>query len=65
VVFERLGVHSYSGSIRVRNIQSIVIASLESITVIFRWPVRTLSFSHDGNYLASGSEDLFIDIVSQ
>lgn len=31
---------------------------------VHRWPVRTLSFSYDGNYLASGSEDLFIDIVS-
>eukprot|EP00271_Cylindrocystis_brebissonii_P013411 TRINITY_DN33209_c0_g1_i1.p1 TRINITY_DN33209_c0_g1~~TRINITY_DN33209_c0_g1_i1.p1 ORF type:complete len:375 (+),score=36.18 TRINITY_DN33209_c0_g1_i1:148-1272(+) len=26
------------------------------------WPVRTVSFSHDGYYLASGSEDMFIDI---
>ena len=28
------------------------------------WPVRTLSFSHDSQLLASASEDLFIDIVS-
>ena len=27
------------------------------------WPVRTLSFSADGTYLASASEDLFIDIA--
>lgn len=26
------------------------------------WPVRTLSFSHDGKMLASASEDLVIDI---
>jgi len=26
------------------------------------WPVRTISFSHDGKLLASASEDLFIDI---
>jgi len=26
------------------------------------WPVRTLSFNHDGTMLASGSEDLLIDI---
>ncbi|CAI5523758.1 unnamed protein product, partial [Closterium sp. Naga37s-1] len=26
------------------------------------WPVRTVSFSHDGRYLASASEDLFVDI---
>ena len=26
------------------------------------WPVRTLSFSHDGKMLASASEDHFIDI---
>lgn len=29
-----------------------------------RWPVRTISFNHDGQYIASASEDLFIDIVS-
>ena len=28
------------------------------------WPVRTLSFSHDAAYLASGSEDPIIDIAS-
>lgn len=27
------------------------------------WPVRTLSFSHDGKLLASGSEDQTIDIA--
>mmetsp|Transcript_11624 Transcript_11624/g.30280 ORF Transcript_11624/g.30280 Transcript_11624/m.30280 type:complete len:319 (-) Transcript_11624:132-1088(-) len=27
------------------------------------WPVRTLSFSHDGKLLASASEDAFIDIA--
>ena len=27
------------------------------------WPVRTLSFSHDGKMLASASEDHFIDIA--
>ncbi|KAL6543035.1 THO complex subunit 3 [Orobanche hederae] len=26
------------------------------------WPVRTLSFNHTGEYIASASEDLFIDI---
>lgn len=26
------------------------------------WPVRTISFSHDGRLLASASEDLIIDI---
>ncbi|KDO73999.1 hypothetical protein CISIN_1g0213191mg, partial [Citrus sinensis] len=26
------------------------------------WPVRTISFSHTGDYIASASEDLFIDI---
>ena len=31
--------------------------------LILSWPVRTLSFSHDGEMLASGSEDLIIDIV--
>lgn len=29
-----------------------------------RWPVRTISFNHTGEYIASASEDLFIDIVS-
>jgi len=28
------------------------------------WPIRTVSFSHDGNYVAAGSEDLFIDIAN-
>ncbi|KAL4566944.1 hypothetical protein LXL04_031070 [Taraxacum kok-saghyz] len=27
------------------------------------WPVRTISFNHTGDYIASASEDLFIDIV--
>ena len=27
------------------------------------WPVRTISFSHDGRMLASASEDLLIDIA--
>lgn len=27
------------------------------------WPVRTVSFSHDGKLLASASEDLLIDIA--
>lgn len=27
------------------------------------WPVRTLSFSHDGKMLASASEDHFIDVA--
>ena len=27
------------------------------------WPVRSLSFSHDGKMLATGSEDHFIDIA--
>lgn len=27
------------------------------------WPVRTLGFSHDGRYLASGSEDHFVDVA--
>lgn len=26
------------------------------------WPVRTISFNYDGQYIASASEDLFIDI---
>ncbi|KAJ0102184.1 hypothetical protein Patl1_03696 [Pistacia atlantica] len=26
------------------------------------WPVRTISFNHTGDYIASASEDLFIDI---
>lgn len=26
------------------------------------WPVRALSFSYDGKMLASGSEDLYVDI---
>ena len=29
----------------------------------FEWPVRTLSFSCDSRFLASGSEDLYVDIA--
>lgn len=32
--------------------------------MFLRWPVRTISFNHTGEYIASASEDLFIDIVS-
>jgi len=40
---------------------------IEDLTCIrtfgnLNWPVRTISFSFDGEYLASASEDLFIDI---
>lgn len=28
------------------------------------WPIKTVSFSHDSRYLASGSEDQFIDIAN-
>jgi THO complex subunit 3 len=27
------------------------------------WPVRTISFSHDGRLIASASEDAFIDVA--
>ena len=38
---------------------------IEWLSLNFRleWPVRTLSFSHDGKMLASASEDLIIDIA--
>lgn len=32
--------------------------------MFLRWPVRTISFNHTGDLIASASEDLFIDIVS-
>lgn len=32
---------------------------------LFSWPVRTLSFSYDGQFISSASEDNFIDIVSE
>lgn len=43
---------------------SIVVIQLLTGCFPFRldWPVRTLSFSHDGSMLASGSEDLLIDV---
>jgi THO complex subunit 3 len=31
---------------------------------LLEWPVRTLGFSADGQYLAAGSEDLFVEIAS-
>lgn len=38
----------------------------QKITLLnaLRWPVRTISFNHTGEYIALASEDLFIDIVS-
>ncbi|XP_052703775.1 THO complex subunit 3-like [Crassostrea angulata] len=41
------------------------VAELACIRTLSRleWPVRTLSFSHDGKMLASASEDLIIDIA--
>lgn len=33
------------------------------VLLALRWPVRTISFNHTGEYIASASEDLFIDIV--
>jgi hypothetical protein len=29
----------------------------------FRWPVRTVSFNKTGEFIASASEDPFVDIV--
>ncbi|XP_062620543.1 THO complex subunit 3-like, partial [Saccostrea cucullata] len=41
------------------------VAELACVRTLSRleWPVRTLSFSHDGKMLASASEDLIIDIA--
>lgn len=46
-------------------LQCIHMLSLIVLWMCFRldWPVRTLSFSHDGKMLASASEDHFIDIA--
>ncbi|KAL0301022.1 UNVERIFIED_CONTAM: THO complex subunit [Sesamum radiatum] len=35
-----------------------------AIDPLGRWPVRTISFNHTGEYIASASEDLFIDIAN-
>ena len=42
------------------------LASFTCVRTIDRleWQVRTLGFSADGQYLAAGSEDLFIEIAS-
>lgn len=40
-----------------------VLQILYIVTCRLDWPVRTLSFSHDGKMLASASEDHFIDIA--
>ena len=52
---------------------AIVVTVNQAVKLIFHllfiffhrleWPVRTLSFSHDGRMLASASEDLVIDIA--
>nr|CAD7449932.1 unnamed protein product [Timema bartmani] len=36
--------------------------SADALVSLLEWPVRTISFSHDGRLLASASEDLVIDI---
>lgn len=35
-----------------------------ALLLLLRWPVRTISFNYTGDFVASASEDLFIDIVS-
>ena len=37
--------------------------NFSNLSYRLEWPVRTLSFSHDGQLLASASEDLVIDIA--
>lgn len=41
----------------------ILTSPLSALGYRLDWPVRTLSFSHDGKMLASASEDHFIDIA--
>lgn len=41
----------------------ILMSPLSTVCYRLDWPVRTLSFSHDGKMLASASEDHFIDIA--
>lgn len=41
----------------------ILMSALSLLYHRLDWPVRTLSFSHDGKMLASASEDHFIDIA--
>ncbi|CAB4270710.1 unnamed protein product [Prunus armeniaca] len=43
---------------------SIPIPGMISVCTFLRLPVRTISFNNTGEYLASASEDLFIEIVS-
>ncbi|XP_020420583.1 THO complex subunit 3-like [Prunus persica] len=42
---------------------SIPIPGMISVCTFLRLPVRTISFNNTGEYLASASEDLFIEIV--
>lgn len=41
----------------------IVVSQKIIVLNALRWPVRTISFNHTGEYIALASEDLFIDIV--
>ncbi|KAK2971935.1 hypothetical protein RJ640_004955 [Escallonia rubra] len=41
---------------------SLSLGGVENLLLVLRWPVRTISFNHTGEYIASASEDLFIDI---
>uniref|UniRef100_A0A8C1WPS3 THO complex 3 n=1 Tax=Cyprinus carpio TaxID=7962 RepID=A0A8C1WPS3_CYPCA len=42
---------------------SVILISSSFSQSTLDWPVRTLSFSHDGKMLASASEDHFIDVA--
>lgn len=66
-VEELVCVRCFSRSVCVWHDNIIVLESVLCIDCGFHhrldWPVRTLSFSHDGKMLASASEDHFIDIA--
>lgn len=51
---------THSACLRTKSI--VLINILQRVFSRLDWPVRTISFSHDGRLLASASEDLIIDI---
>jgi THO complex subunit 3 len=52
-------------AVRERSGRSTSSSVLQDVCTSLEWPVRTLSFSHCGTYLAAASEDVVIDICQR
>ena len=57
---ERFAVGGADALVSIWSVKDLV---CETTCSRLEWPVRTISFSHDSQYIASGSEDALIDIA--